>query len=226
MHPTTFDEEAPPADASAAQWRDRYAKLTQVDEAEHIDLLELQANRLETNHDEAEADVENAGDSAGAPCPKPPEPATFAQQNVYRTPSAYIASLTAALPAEERLTRDQTLFMARFAQCCDAAWEDEGKPPSERRVWHLLLLGQGGSGKTHVVQKLVFEAVRFIWPPLSNAEPTLMVVASSNAQAKNISTVETKARTLHNASAMRVHKLSNDRLRPGKMQATRNSGTR
>ena len=222
MQPTAFDDAAPPADAfgDASRWRNEYAKLTQASETELVDLLELQTNRLETNYDEAEADVENAGESVGAPCPKPPEPATFAQQNVYRTPSAYIASLIAALPAKERLTRDQTLFMARFAQCCDAAWEDEGKPPSERRVWHLLLLGQGGSGKTHVVQKLVFQAVKFIWPPLSNAEPTLMVVASSNAQAKNISTVETKARTMHNASAMRVQKLSNDKMRPGKKQAT------
>ena len=106
--------------------------------------------------------------------------------------------------------------MARFAQCCDAAWEDESKLPSERRVHHLLLLGQGGSGKTHVVQKLVFKAVQFIWPKISDAEQTLMVVASSNAQAKNISTPDTRARTIHNASGMRVQKLTNELMRPGK----------
>ena len=37
----------------------------------------------------------------------------------------------------------------------------------------------------------------------------------ANAHAKNSSTVETKARTLHNASAMSVQHMSNDRLRPG-----------
>ena len=77
------------------------------------------------------------------------------------------------------------------------------------------MFGQAGSGKTHVVQKLVFEAVQFIWPARSIDEPTLMVVASSNAQAKNISTDAIKARTLHNAGSMRVQKYVNEKMRPG-----------
>ena len=83
--------------------------------------------------------------------------------------------------------------MVRFAKCCDEAWEDDKKPPHERKTHHLLLLGQGGSEKTHVVQKLVFKVVEFLWPAESKAEPTLMVVASSNAHAKNISTETVKA---------------------------------
>ena len=43
----------------------------------------------------------------------------------------------------------------------------------------------------------------------------MLVVASSNAQAKNISTATVKARTIHNASAMRVQKLVNAKMRPG-----------
>ena len=58
-----------------------------------------------------------------------------------------------------------------------------------------------GMGKTHMVQNIDL-AVEFIWPPVSKAEPTLAVVASSNAQAKNISTTNVKARTLHSASGM------------------------
>ena len=111
------------------------------------------------------------------------------------------------------------LFVVRFAKACDEAWADEQKPPQERKVHHLLLLGQGGSGKTHVVQNLVFKAVNFIWPPASTEQPTLMVVASSNAQAKNISSVDVKARTLHNASGMRVQQLVNPKMRPGNKQA-------
>ena len=42
-----------------------------------------------------------------------------------------------------------------------------------------------------------------------------MVVASSNAQAKNISTTDVKAHTIHNASGMRVQKLVNEKMRPG-----------
>ena len=56
-------------------------------------------------------------------------------------------------------------------------------------------------------------------PHVSLEEPTLMVVAASNAQAKNISTAEVKARTLHNASGMRVQKLINPLMCHGKEQA-------
>lgn len=41
------------------------------------------------------------------------------------------------------------------------------------------------------------------------------VVASSNAQAKQISTKHVKARTIHNACCMRVQKYKNPRMRPG-----------
>ena len=87
--------------------------------------------------------------------------AGFASQSVYARPSAYIASLIQTLPAAESLTKDQTLFMARFAEACDAAWEDEKRAPHERHTHHILLLGAGGSGKTHVVQRLVFKVVSF-----------------------------------------------------------------
>ena len=62
--------------------------------------------------------------------------------------------------------------MARFAKSWDEAWADQEKPPHERRVHHILLLGQGGSGKAHVVQKIAFETVQFLWPETSPQEPT------------------------------------------------------
>ena len=45
-----------------------------------------------------------------------------------------------------------------------------------------------------------------------------MVVASFNAQAKNISTQEVKARTIHNAGGVRVQGFKNELLRPGQKQ--------
>ena len=45
--------------------------------------------------------------------------------------------------------------------------------------------------------------------------PSMLIVASSNAQAKNISTPDWKGRTLHNAACMRVQKIINSRMRPG-----------
>jgi len=70
------------------------------------------------------------------------------------------------------------------------------------------------------MQKLVFDVVGFIWPPPSPDEPTMHVVAFSNAQAKNISTKHLKARTIHNASCMRVQKYENPKMRPGAKQKT------
>ena len=148
----------------------------------------------------------------------PADCCAFSKQNVYATPSALIKDLVQKLPAHQRLNEDQTLFMARFAQVCDQAYADQAKQPKERRVHHLLLLGQGGSGKTHVVQNLVFVAALFIWPPTCGE--TLHVVAASNAQAKNISTATVKARTLHSASCMRVQKLVNSAMAAGNKEAT------
>ena len=45
-----------------------------------------------------------------------------------------------------------------------------------------------------------------------------MVVAMSNAQAKNISTETVKARTIHNAAGMRVQQLVNPKMRSGNKQ--------
>ena len=68
-----------------------------------------------------------------------------------------------------------------------------------------------------MVEKLVFQAACFIWPARCKGEPTLTVV-SSNAQAKNISTQDVKARTVHNACAMRVQKYENKLMQPGRQQ--------
>ena len=224
MQAGTSCDGSPPAETleRAAVWRDEYAQVATADESEVIDILELQATRLGANHDDAELDVSRpeGGEGLDPPPNIAAPPAAFGPQEVYRTPSAYVAALIAVLPSDQRLTRDQTLFMARFAEACDIAWEDEKKPAHERQTHHILILGQGGSGKTHVVQNLVFKVVDFLWPATSKAEPTLMVVASSSAQATRISTDRVKARTMHNASGMRVQKLANDRMRPGKKQAS------
>ena len=55
--------------------------------------------------------------------------AELQREGVYARPSDFILALMAALPEKERLTRDQTLFMLRFAQACDEVWEDEEKEP-------------------------------------------------------------------------------------------------
>ncbi|CAK0887182.1 unnamed protein product [Prorocentrum cordatum] len=179
----------------------------------------LHDERLQDNRDEEDAGAPDGEDAGAGGLGGDPAAASFAS-SVYSTPSAYIAALVAGLPENERLTRDQTLFVAKFAKACDDAWEDDvqKKPWSERKVTHLLLLGQGGSGKTHVVQKIVFPVVEYLWPSSAQDKGAMMVVAFSNAQAKNISTETVKARTLHNACALRVQKYINAKMRPGSMQ--------
>jgi len=213
-----FSPAGPLSQEHGLAWRCKFT-LGSATQMQLLELADLQGRRLEVSHKEEDIDIapqiSDPGDGGGS---SQPPAATFAGQTVFATPSAYIASLVNALPADATLTRDQTLFMARFAQACDEAWLDEQKPPDQRKVHHILLLGQGGSGKTHVVQNLVFEAVEYIWPSTCPEEPSIMVVASSNAQAKNISTNAVKARTLHNASGMRVQQLINVRMRPGNKQ--------
>jgi hypothetical protein len=161
--------------------------LHELDGRDRARLLALQAERLKVSRREDETDMEE--------CIVPmcagrlPEEARF-KGEMFETPSAYIFWLLRSVPSTERLTRDQTLFVVAFANACDQVWKDdmEGKPWSERKVHHFLLLGQGGSGKTHVVQKIVFQAVKHIWPPANEKSQTLLVVAMSNAQAKDIST--------------------------------------
>ena len=98
-----------------------------------------------------EADIEHApiAPQVAHAIPGLPPGAIFATQTVYSTPSALVRALVRGLPPSEQLTRDQTLFMVKVA-VCDVAYEDMAKPRSERRPpTHLLLPGQGGSGKTH-----------------------------------------------------------------------------
>ena len=125
----------------------------------------LQDDRLHGSRDEDDAGLGNGADEGAGGLGTVPAASCF-EGSAYSKPSAYIAALVCALPEEQRLTRDQTLFIARFAAAFDQAWEDDvqKKPWSEREVTHLLLLGQGGSGKTHAVQKVVFPVVEFLWP--------------------------------------------------------------
>jgi len=83
----------------------------------------------------------------------------FSQQRVYSKPSDLVKAMVQALPANRRLNEDQEIFMMRFAEVLDIVYEQEAaeQPPDKRHVYHMLLLGQGGSGKTHIVQNIIFQ---------------------------------------------------------------------
>ena len=122
-----------------AAWRSMYDRRlssgSHADEIHVVDLVTVQTSRLEVNRADDEPDVLGGEDDQPvAERGSRAAQAGFSAQDVYRTPSAYIRALIEDLPQHEKLTRDQTLFMVRFAAACDAAWEDEQKPPDERRV--------------------------------------------------------------------------------------------
>ena len=108
-------------------WRRSYAGLQDADVDQQLVLAELQGSRLDVSHAEDELDVPEAEEDP-SPAMQPAEcpPACFANQDVYDKPNAYIRSLIDGLPEDERLTTDQTLFMARFRRATTRG--------SERRV--------------------------------------------------------------------------------------------
>ena len=111
----------------------------------------------------------------------------------------------------------QKTFVHDFSKCLDIAWkeEQEGMPWTERTLFRLILIGEGGSGKSFVVQHIVIPALTWAFPALRKGCDRFLVVAHSNAQANGISTDTFRAETAHTAGCIRVQNLSNAALRPG-----------
>ena len=146
----------------------------------------------------------------------------------WRLPSDYIAYLAAEFEAgnttlqskkkqKKWLSQDQVLFLAGFADACNKVWQDERDdvPMEKRHRFSFLLMGQGGSGKTAIVQEIVLPAMDFVFQPDDPGESSCIIVCSSWAQAQNISTLRHKAVSCHNAAMMRVESLRNANMLPG-----------
>ena len=108
--------------------------------------------------------------------PRPAPIGYFASSDRWRRPSDYVAYLAREFeagrtgPLEEqgkrkRLKRDQTLFLAQFAEACNCVWDDEDAEIAyeKRRRYNMLLMGEGGTGKTAIVQEIVLPAIDFIF---------------------------------------------------------------
>jgi len=102
--------------------------------------------------------------------------AYFVPDETWQRPSDYIAFLASefeagntTLPGKKKktkkLTRGQVLFLMGFADACNKVWQQEQDdiPMQDRQQFMFLLMGQGGSGKTAIVQEIVLPAVDFIW---------------------------------------------------------------
>ena len=115
----------------------------------------------------------------------------------------------------DSLKRDQALFVAQFAQACNAVWEDEQSiqdgslDVKDRRCFNFLVLGQAGPGKTAVVQDICIPAIDFLFPTNSDEESAVLIVCSKWSQAENISTPTHKAVTCHRAGSVGVQSFRN-----------------
>jgi hypothetical protein len=153
--------------------------------------------------------------------------ARFAPSDSWRRPSDYVAHLAKTFETEwlnprsgkkepRPLKRDQVLFIAQFAHACNVVWDEDRKVEegdldiAKISCFNILLMGQGGSGKTAVVQDIVLPTLDFLF----DCEPTLIVCAKWS-QAENISTDTNKAITCHRAASVGIQSFRNANLLPG-----------
>ena len=150
---------------------------------------------------------DEVGEGFAAAASKPPPEARFDPAGEFRRPSDFVRHLARKFEegelnpktgkAEPRpLKRDQALFIARFAAACNAVWDDDQKIKNgtlnvtKRRTFNFLLMGQGGSGKTAIVQKIVLPAMDGLFPVEPGERKATLIVCAKWSQADNISTEE------------------------------------
>ena len=157
--------------------------------------------------DEEEDDEDDDVDAPPVPGKHVARDATaiFAPSDAWRLPSDYVAFLTQRFENEwinprtkkkERrpLKRDQALFVTYFAYVCNTVWKEDRKVEDgelaveKMKCFSILLMGQGGSGKTAIVQEIVLPTMDFLF-----GTETTLIVCSKWSQAENISTAVHKA---------------------------------
>jgi hypothetical protein len=147
-------------------------------------------------------------------------------------PSDYVAQLAKQFEAgsispktgkmgPKVLNNDQKLFLAQFASGCNVVWDDEEKNDSgefvmnNRRCFKMLLIGQGGSGKTALIQKVVLPAIDYIFPRKSARENrSRLVLCATWSQAEIISTAAHKAVSCHRAGHIGIQRHKNQDMSP------------
>ena len=160
----------------------------------------------------------------------PDRPAFFQPDGGIQKPSEFIKTLMQKFEDEKidertgqrltrRLTTDQVLFLAQFAKACDVVWEEEyqvrfhNKKRKHCRCFNMLLTGEGGTGKTAIIQEIVLPATDFIFDVSDpDARPALIVCAKWS-QADNISTLTHKAVSCHRAGMIGVQKYTVDKMK-------------
>ena len=163
----------------------------------------------------------------------PEEPAAhFVPSDQYRRPSDYVAFLARRFEKrvinpktgkhESKLLKpDQTLFLAQFASACNNIWDEEQQMAEgtlkmyQRSCFNMLLIGQGGSGKTALIQEFVLPTMDFLFPAEDeHTTGSTLIVCATWSQAENISTEKFKALTCHRAGIIGVQAYRNRLMTP------------
>ncbi len=120
------------------------------------------------------------------------------------TPSGYLTKLLSAVSDGHYPTRKQLHVLAVFVEHLDIVKNDEDNcvPWNLRVQLVVLLLGQGGCGKTWLVQQLIARVVVYAF----GTDEAIRMIAFSNPQATNLSSDRFPAYTVHRASCMAVQK--------------------
>ena len=129
------------------------------------------------------------------------------------TPSGYLTKMLSEIQDRYYPTRNQLQVLAVFAEHLDNVkmQEFDGTPWNLREQLVLLLLGQGGCGKTWLVQEFIARVVAYAF----GTDEAIRMVAFSNPQATNLSSDRFPAYTVHRASRMKVQKNVNSTMSPG-----------
>ena len=92
----------------------------------------------------------------------------------------------------------------------DCKVEDGDMDVKKITCFNILLMGQGGSGKTAIIQEIVLPTLDFLF----GCDATLIVCAKWS-QAENISTDAHKAVTCHRAASIGLQSYRNADILPG-----------
>ena len=153
--------------------------------------------------------------------------AYFAPTDAWRRPSDYVAHLARKFEegkpdpktgkvVARPLKRDQVYFIAQFAAACNTVWKEErgDTPMNKRSLFNMLLIGEGGTGKTAIVQEIVLPAADFIFPMQEPTSKPSLIVCAKWSQAENISTKTHKAVSCHRAGLIGVQSYRNAHMHP------------
>ena len=201
---------------------------------EVVDIQRRSLGRKDVNDGDAHRsedvppDPEDAAPHGRSPSSVPTPIAKFAPCDQWRRPSDYVAHLASRFEDGTRckktgkferrpLKRDQVLFLTQFADALNTVWDDEqnDKPVQHRKRFSMLLLGQGGSGKTAIVQEIVLPAMDFIFPQEPGQVPSSLIVCAKWSQAENISTPDHKAVSCHRAALLGIQSYRNAAMPAG-----------